>query len=881
MHPRLPRCVLLFGVLTACSSPPADPPDAAVVDASRDVPAIPGDAAVGVAAESCPNSFAPCVPAAGSTRFVRVRGTVVTPDRVICDGEVLFSAETGRIACVGQDCSASPNARGAQVVCSEGVIFPGLIDPHQHADHNHMPVFRHERRYDNRNTWREHEPLYDTFKIPHRPFGSTSRTNQRLAQRYAEVRLAFAGTTSMSGTAGTLLDDVNVGGWVRNLDSFDVAGSGLTGAYVDPDIDSVLVSSATGQPNETTTATHLASVRMRMTTDRRYRAFLPHIAEGIDVNARSEFDVADRNGVITEKTAIVHCLGCSTAQYARMAAVGADLIWSPRSNIDLYGETADVTTAHALGITVALGVDWTPSGSMNLIGELQCAAHLNERYYARTFSDVELVAMATVNGAIAMNLDDSIGRLAPDYQADLAVFAGDRTRPYRALLDARAQDVRLVVVAGRAIYGDAPLLAGTVVSGMGCMAVPDGMSPMGMSGVCGVRKVVCAQPSDLAGLRGAIAAALEGARVADAMCMGAGTGDYCYAYELYPLFRCGGPELDRCDFGHGPIPRRATGGGMIPPVSGVPMAGADDDGDGVPNTGDNCPRIFNPPFDLNPTQDDADGDGTGDACDPTPCTRADGSNACPMAAAPIDGGVADAGARVDGGADAGRRDSGTTDLGVLDAGPADTGLPCMGATCSCGPTTPMGWCAVGSSCVRGACAAGATAGAVVITEIMNDPNAVTDTLGEWFEVYNPAETPVDLRGLRVRGSGTEMFEVTASTPLLVPGRGYAVLGKNGDMATNGGVQVLYAYGSAMDLGNGAATPDTITLLASDGTTLIDAVTYTNAASAGWPATAGRSKSLRPMTLDATMNDLPAAWCSGGPAYGRGDSGTPGAANVCM
>jgi|GEM_PF-1113868 len=841
MHPRLPRCVVLFGVLTACSSPPADPPDAAVVDASRDVPAIPSDAAVGVAGESCPNSFAPCVPAAGSTRFVRVRGTVVTPDRVICDGEVLFSAETGRIACVGPDCSASPNARGAQVVCSEGVIFPGLIDPHQHADYNHMPVFRHERRYDNRNTWREHEPLYDTFKIPHRPFGSTSRTNQRLAQRYAEVRLAFAGTTSMSGTAGSLLDDVNVGGWVRNLDSFDVAGSGIAGAYVDPDIDSVLVSSATGLPNETTTATHLASVRSRMTTDRRYRAFLPHIAEGIDGNARSEFDLADRNGVITEKTAIVHCLGCSTAQYARMAAVEADLIWSPRSNIDLYGETADVTTAHALGVTVALGVDWTPSGSMNLIGELQCAAHLNERYYDRTFSDVQLVAMTTVNGAIAMNLDDQLGRLAPDYQADLAVFAGDRTRPYRALLDARAQDVRLVVVAGRAIYGDAPLLAGAVVSGMGCMAVPDGMSPAGMPGVCGARKVVCAQPSDLAGLRGAIAAALEGARNADAMCMGTGTGNYCYAYELYPLFRCGGPELDRCDFGHGPIPRRAIGGGTIAAVPGTPMMGADDDGDGLPNAMDNCPGVFNPPFDLNTTQDDADGDGAGDVCDPSPCTRADGMNACPMAAAPIDGGVPDAGAPVDGGVDAGRRDSGTTDLG----------------------------------------APGAMTGTLVITEIMNDPDAVTDTLGEWFEVYNPSETPVDLRGLRVRGSGTEMFQVTAASPLLVPGRGYAVLGKNGDMTTNGGVSVLYAYGSAMDLGNGAATPDTITLLASDGTTLIDSVTYTNAASAGWPATAGRSKSLRPMTLDATMNDLPAMWCSGGPAYGRADFGTPGAANVCM
>jgi imidazolonepropionase-like amidohydrolase len=614
------------------------------VDAPMDVAPVPGDAAVGAVTEACAGPFAACVPATGSTRFVRVRGTVVTPDRVICDGEVLFSAETGRIACVGPDCSGDPSARNAQVVCADGVIFPGLIDSHQHADYNHMPVFRHTRRYDNRNTWRNHEPLYDGFKIPHRPFGTTSRTNQRLAQRYAEVRLAMAGTTAMSGTAGSLLTDINVGGWVRNLDAFEDVATGLTSAYVDPDIDSVLVSSATGLPNETTTATHLATVRSRMNGDRRYRAFLPHIAEGIDANARAEFDVADRNGVITAKTAVVHCLGCSTAQYARMAAAGADLVWSPRSNIDLYGETADVTTARALGVTVALGVDWTPSGSMNLIGELQCAAHLNERYYARTFSDPDLVAMATVNGAIAMNLDDSLGRLAPGFFADLAIFAGDRTRPYRALLDARAQDVRLVVVRGRAIYGDAPLLAGTVVSGMGCMAVPEGMSPMGMSGVCGVRKVVCAQPSDLAGLRGAIAAALEGARNADTMCMGAGAGDYCYAYELYPLFRCGGPELDRCDFGHPAIPRRAAGGGMIAAVPTAPVMGTDDDGDGVPNAMDNCPRIFNPPFDLGTTQDDADGDGAGDVCDPTPCAGPGGADACPRAPAPtMDAGAGDAG----------------------------------------------------------------------------------------------------------------------------------------------------------------------------------------------------------------------------------------------
>lgn len=170
-------------------------------------------------------------------------------------------------------------------------------------------------------------------------------------------------------------------------------------------------------------------------------------------------------------------------------------------------------------------------------------------------------------------------------------------------------------------------------------------------------------------------------------------------------------------------------------------------------------------------------------------------------------------------------------------------------------------------------------GALVITEIMNDPDVVADGTGEWFEVYNRSETPVDLRGLRVRGNGTEMFEVTGSTPVLVAGRGYAVLGINGDTVVNGGVTMAYAYGSAMTLGN--SSTDVVTLLAGDGTTVIDAVSYGTTAGSGWSIVPGRSKSLRPAILDAAMNDVSSAWCAGGPLFGRGDFGTPGAASVCQ
>ena len=48
---------------------------------------------------------------------------------------------------------------------------------------------------------------------------------------------------------------------------------------------------------------------------------------------------------------------------------GAKLVWSPLSNLLLYGKTTAVYDALAAGVLVSLGTDWTPSGSANLLAE--------------------------------------------------------------------------------------------------------------------------------------------------------------------------------------------------------------------------------------------------------------------------------------------------------------------------------------------------------------------------------------------------------------------------------------------------------------------------------------------------------------------------------
>ena len=159
------------------------------------------------------------------------------------------------------------------------------------------------------------------------------------------------------------------------------------------------------------------------------------------------------------------------------------------------------------------------------------------------------------------------------------------------------------------------------------------------------------------------------------------------------------------------------------------------------------------------------------------------------------------------------------------------------------------------------------AGAVVVTEVMKDPSAVGDTAGEWFELHNTTVDELNLVGLVVSDLAGNDFTVDAD--LVLAAGGYAVLGRNGDTTSNGGVALDFEYGS-FGLTN---TGDEIILV--HGTTELDRVEYDDVA---WPDTPGASLSLDPAFADSASNDDPVYWCPGVAPYGAGDLGSPGLEN---
>ena len=90
------------------------------------------------------------------------------------------------------------------------------------------------------------------------------------------------------------------------------------------------------------------------------------------------------------------------------------------------------------------------------------------------------------------------------------------------------------------------------------------------------------------------------------------------------------------------------------------------------------------------------------------------------------------------------------------------------------------------------------AGELIISEVMANPAAVSDTNGEWFELYNRTDSSIDLNGLNFYDSGSNSHTISES--LFIEASSYLVLGRNSDTAINGGLAVDYVY-SNFTLGN--------------------------------------------------------------------------------
>ncbi len=90
-------------------------------------------------------------------------------------------------------------------------------------------------------------------------------------------------------------------------------------------------------------------------------------------------------------------------------------------------------------------------------------------------------------------------------------------------------------------------------------------------------------------------------------------------------------------------------------------------------------------------------------------------------------------------------------------------------------------------------------GEIIVTEIMADPDAVADELGEWFEVSNLDVVDWDLSGWTLLDAGRNEFTVPDGT--VIAAGGSLVFARSADTAQNGGVDADVELGADFTLNN--------------------------------------------------------------------------------
>lgn len=503
-------------------------------------------------------------------------GVVLGPTQTLVGGQVLVDP-AGTITCVGCQCAqADGGAQATQVICPNGVISPGLINAHDHISFQAPPYVGNDERYEHRHDWRRGQDGHTAVN------NGGNASNAQI--RWAEVRQVMSGTTSVVGATYSTIGNQ---GLLRNLDSAGPGQLGINGGTVNSD--TFPLGDSGGQ--ELTTS--CAYPGMPTANDvPATSSWLPHVSEGIEASAQNEFRcISQVTGLLGPRTALVHGVGVRAGDVALAASTGTSLVWSPRSNVSLYGDTASIPLYARLGANIALGTDWTISGSMNMLRELRCADQLNTGYYNRALTDAQLWRAATAGGADATSTSGKIGRLEAGKLADIAIYRRKATGFHRSVIEAEAQDVVMTMRGGTVLYGDSSLVGAFDVMAR-CEALE----------VCGSAKALCLTPEVPTALTGANpGTSLASLRLANA--------------STYPLFFCTAPMNEpSC------TPQRTARNVKNNSTTYLGTAGAlDSDGDGIPNAMDNCAAVFNPvrPMD-NGQQPDVDTDGVGDACDVCP-----------------------------------------------------------------------------------------------------------------------------------------------------------------------------------------------------------------------------------------------------------------------
>lgn len=183
------------------------------------------------------------------------------------------------------------------------------------------------------------------------------------------------------------------------------------------------------------------------------------VAQSVEQHDKRPLQRLSELGLLSPRMLAVHMTQLEQNEINELAKLGVSVAHCPESNLKLASGFCPVGDLIKAGVNVCLGTDGTASNNdLDMIGEMRTAALLAKGVAndSTTLDAHSTLKMATLNGAKALGLDDSIGSLKKDKQADIVAINLDQleTAPLyepvsQIIYSANRQQISDVWIAGK------------------------------------------------------------------------------------------------------------------------------------------------------------------------------------------------------------------------------------------------------------------------------------------------------------------------------------------------------------------------------------------------------------------------------------------------
>jgi 5-methylthioadenosine/S-adenosylhomocysteine deaminase len=407
-------------------------------------------------------------------------GAVVTMDkdrRVIEDGAV--AVKGGRIAAVGSRAEVVKNYTARETVNAKGqVIIPGLVNGHTHVP---MALFRGIADDLDLNEWltkyifpAEAKNVNEAFVRAGTRLGLAEMirggTTTYCDMYYFED--AIAEETAKAGMRGVL------GETIIDFPVADNKTHAEAMAYTERFLKrwqghALITPAPAPHAPYTVSADHLKAVRAL--SDKYNSPIVTHISETMkEVNditrdkGMPPLKYLDSLGFLNHRVIAAHVVHPQEGEMEIIKRAGLGVVHNPQSNMKLASGVAPVPRYLAENVKLGLGTDGAASNNdVSLWEEIDTAAKLHKLHSndPKVVTAEQAFAMATINGARALHLEQQIGSLETGKRADIVLvdFDGLTQTPYYNVYSAlvyatKASDVSSVIIEGKFVMRGRRLL---------------------------------------------------------------------------------------------------------------------------------------------------------------------------------------------------------------------------------------------------------------------------------------------------------------------------------------------------------------------------------------------------------------------------------------